>query len=653
MTEPIAVDFETFYDTKAGYSVGGRNGKPGMSMWGYINDSRFDAYWVALHGQGISYSGVTSKAPWEKLVGQPLSSHNASFDNTILEHLQNVGKLPKLQTPSMYDTADAAAYFQEPRSLALASKLMLGVEHSKEVRNMMDGRQFLTLNPSEVTAMEKYGGADAELCWRLWEKTHEKWPLSEQRFSTLNRTRGQIGLHIDSDKLDAAIETLETACFELLKAMPWVKDGGKPLSLEAMREQGRFDGIPVPASIAMGDADAVLWEQTYSKGFRWVAAVRGYRRVNSLTKKLGKWKNDLRPDGTAPFQLKYFGAAATGRFSGSGGFNLQNLPKKPAVICKNCWNCNLEDLDEDSIVSDDYTVDEPCRVCGAETRFVIDVRSMIKAPPGRKLLVADYCQVEARIALWRVGDTEIISRIKNDGLNLYEAYARAHFGWDGPKGTLKKTDKVLYQTCKACVLGGGFGAGKVGFKRAAKTLAGLDFTEEQSQAKVDGYRRANPKIVGHWRWHEDWFRISAIQKDATHEVMLASGRTVRYFDPRFVTKIMKDGTQRQEMVAEIVHGARGGKGTRGQTRSFFGGKLTENEIQATARDALRDGVLAGEDLGITTHFTVHDELVASVPSDSAEEAKRELMNTLLTASPWAKGCPLEVEASISDCYTKE
>ena len=651
--EVIAVDFETFYDTKNGYSVGGKPGKPGMSVWSYLHDPRFHAYWVAFYGQGLQYSGPVSTAPWDRLIGQPLASHNAGFDHTILEYLQEIGAVPKLDTPSMYDTADAAAYFQEPRSLDRAAKMMLGIEHSKAVRNAMDGRPFASLNPSEVEAMTQYGGLDAELCWKLWDATWTRWPLDEQQVSRLNRLRGQQGLRLDVAALDAALATLELAHFELLKAMPWVQRGGKPLSMEAIREQGRHDSIPVPASLKMDDPEAVAWENEYSKQFRWVSAVRGYRRVNSLMLKLQKWKRDLRPDGTAPFSLKYFGAAATGRYSGNGGFNLQNLPKKPAVICKSCWNCMLEDVDEDSTIDDDYNVDDPCPICGAETRFVLDVRSMIMAPEGKKFVVADYNQIEARLLLWRINDTRTLDLIRKEGLHIYEAFARTCFGWTGAPGTLKRMDPGLYQTAKGTCLGGGYGAGKNGFARSAKQFAKLDLSPEESQRLVDIYRTTNPLVPAHWRWHEDWFRVSAVNKDPMHEIRLASGRHVRYFDPRIHLKVDKEGRQRSELVAEIVHGARGGKGTRGTTRTFFGGKLTENEMQATARDVMRDGWLHAERAGAVVHFTVHDELVMSVDADAAEDARRELEVGIPAATQWVPGCPLNVEAFVSDRYTKD
>lgn len=642
--QTVSVDYETFYDTKSEYSLATAGGKQLMSVWEYLHDDRFRAYWVGIHAPDVHYSGPVETAPWDRLVGRPLCSHNAAFDEAINTLLQKQGKIPVLHTPAMYDTIDAVRYLQQPAQLGRAVQAILGKTHDKGFRAVMNGKHLEDLDADQRVKLAKYGADDAKYCWELMAHTLPTWPLAEQRISTLNRNRGVEGLTIDQVALDAAIEVMQLAHFNLLKNMPWVARGSKPLSVPAMREQGRMSGIPVPASLKLGDTAAILWENTYAKQFPWVAAVRGFRRVNSMLKKLQTWRKRIRPDGTAPFQLKYFGAAATGRFSGGGGFNIQNLGKKPMVVCKECWNCNLEYLDEDEEVNDGYEIDDPCKICGSPKRFVIDIRGMILAAPGRSLIIADYSQIEARLLLWRAGDTAMLDRIRK-GFHIYEAYAREHLGWTR-EGKMKQDEspegKTAYSLAKALVLGGGYQCWVKGFVRAAKDMAGLTFTEKEALPHVQGYRVANPKIVKYWDWHQKWMAHSAIMKDPVHEVELASGRTVRYFNPQAHT----DAKGRASYNAEIV------AGDSRMRRWFFGGKLTENEMQATARDVMRDGILEAEDRGIPTHFTVHDELITSVPTDQAEDAKRELENLLPTAAKWALDCPLGVEVKISDRYIK-
>lgn len=60
----------------------------------------------------------------------------------------------------------------------------------------------------------------------------------------------------------------------------------------------------------------------------WIEAVRNFRRVNSVKRKLESFENATLSDHRFYGNIMYFGASATGRFSGSGGnLNLQNLPR--------------------------------------------------------------------------------------------------------------------------------------------------------------------------------------------------------------------------------------------------------------------------------------------------------------------------------------
>jgi len=86
---------------------------------------------------------------------------------------------------------------------------------------------------------------------------------------------------------------------------------------------------------------------------------------------------------------------------------------------------------------------------------------------------------------------------------------------------------------------------------------------------------------------------------------------------------------------------------------LYGGLLTENEIQATCRDLLRDAWLASVDAGYTVAFSVHDELVFVVPDDQAnEDTLRDIHRIMTTCSPWLTDCPLDVESHILPYYTK-
>jgi DNA polymerase len=367
-----------------------------------------------------------------------------------------------------------------------------------------------------------------------------------------------------------------------------------------------------PASLDQRDPEAARWEAEYAEQYTWVKAIRNYRRANTLLNRVKSlW--DGRNGDVFPFELLYFGADTTGRWSGGGvvmrrrfskggeekggKFNIQNMPR-------------------------------------AEM-FGVDLRHCFKAPEGKAFHIVDYSQIECRLLLWRAGDTKTLNMIK-EGMHPYKAYAIANLGADKD---IQGTDRK-YMTAKACVLGCGYQAGAGAFQRAAKDMANLDITLDEARDMVRAYRAANPKVVKFWADHQRNLAYSANANDSTHEVQLASDRWMKYFNPHL------DGADdygRPRYKVQYTIGA--------APESIYGGLLTENEIQATARDILRDAWVALDKKGFDVPATVHDEFIAIGPVND-KEYERELQNVVLNSSPWAEGCPLGVKAVVTEHYEK-
>ena len=85
---------------------------------------------------------------------------------------------------------------------------------------------------------------------------------------------------------------------------------------------------------------------------------------------------------------------------------------------------------------------------------------------------------------------------------------------------------------------------------------------------------------------------------------------------------------------------------------MYGGKLTENEVQASCRDILCDAWLACAKAGLLPVLNVHDELVFEVPEKDVEAAVPEIRRLMTTCSPWAEGLPLGVDINVLDAYAK-
>jgi len=83
----------------------------------------------------------------------------------------------------------------------------------------------------------------------------------------------------------------------------------------------------------------------------------------------------------------------------------------------------------------------------------------------------------------------------------------------------------------------------------------------------------------------------------------------------------------------------------------YGGKLTENIVQAIARDCLAESIKRLEAAGYKTCFHVHDEVILDVPKDKADlKAVTDIMGQPIT---WAPGLTLKADGYKTAFYKKE
>ena len=114
----------------------------------------------------------------------------------------------------------------------------------------------------------------------------------------------------------------------------------------------------------------------------------------SCTTKTAAMALHINHDSRIRHGLVYAGAVATGRWS-SVGVQLQNLPRNSVYDLPPI----LRDLQHD------ITADEIADLYGPPLRVISELlRPLIVAPDGHHLIVADYCQIEARILAWLAGE---------------------------------------------------------------------------------------------------------------------------------------------------------------------------------------------------------------------------------------------------------
>ena len=590
-TSVVAIDFETYYDRSVSVNT--------LGTYHYLRHPACSIYLVAAYAPeiGFAYVGEPEQMDWSVLQGRRVIAHNVSFDRACFVRLKELGVIPQDVEPAEWCcTADMAAALSSGRSLKAASETLLGISVSKKLRD--DVLKGLTWEDIKAKGLAEDVGEyclhDAWLCYQLWRAHSQKWSERERRLSAMTREMGEYAVCIDRKKLCEGREKLHDVKMEAEAKIPWTERGESVLSPKALREECAKVGIPAPGSLAEDSEECASWEQRYGERYAWVAAMRDYRKANTLAKKLETIYSRLRstPTGEAYFSygLKYFGAH-TGRWAGDGGVNMQNMPRGEM--------------------------------------FGVDLRRLIIPRPGYTFVISDLGQIEQRVLSWLAGDNDMMEELEK-GISVYEAHARATMGYRGEE-PLKHANPDLYRLAKARVLGLGYGAGAAVFPALAKAMAGLTITPTQAKRVVEDFRRSNPLITTLWNNLER--AMSAVMPGGLFTLSLPSGRCLYYRNVRRTSK---------GLIAEV----------QGKRCSFFGGKLAENLTSATARDVLGEALLRLDEAGYRVVLHVHDEVVCEVPEGEAQRAAAAIHAIMTTGPMWLVGLPLSAETIISPHYTK-
>lgn len=188
----------------------------------------------------------------------------------------------------------------------------------------------------------------------------------------------------------------------------------------------------------------------------------------------------------------------------------------------------------------------------------------------------------------------------------------------------------------------------------------LGMTEEEMVNTVDLWRESSPRICALWRALEraaircvvhktpQVSAIGGIRFEMECSILwmtLPSGRRIAYYGAEYgPSRFHRDRRALSYMGVNL-------KTKRWGRVETWGGKLAENVTQATARDCLRDTMLALEDAGYDIRAHVHDEVIISEPRDGRTvEDVSAIMGREL---PWAPGLPLRGDGYACDFYMKD
>ena len=342
--------------------------------------------------------------------------------------------------------------------------------------------------------------------------------------------------------------------------------------------------------------------------------------------------------------MQFYGASRTGRWAGRL-VQIHNLPKNSMDNLKYARQL---------IKTGDYKMLEVLFDSVPDVLSQL-IRTAFIPSMNSRFIVSDFSAIEARIIAYLAGEKWVIDTFKSHG-KIYEMTASKMFGV--PLENIVKGNQLyeLRQKGKIATLACGFG-GSSGALIAMGALK-MGLREEELRGIVTAWRKANPNIVALWREIENAAILAVTENkivkmqyglefSCTRRVLfikLPSGRSLAYVKPRIETDVRFNKPKLTYEGIEQV--------TKQWGRiSTFGGKLTENIVQAIARDCLAEAMLRLDKEGYNIVFHVHDEVILEVLSGFG--SLQEVNEIMGQAIDWAPGLPMEAAGFETDYYKKD
>lgn len=453
----------------------------------------------------------------------------------------------------------------------------------------------------------------------IWEEYH------------LDQEINDRGIGVDMELVRQAIAMDARSRERLTAAMRELTELENPNSVQQMKQWLADHGLETDT---LGKKAVAELLKTAPGPLREVLSLR-QQLAKSSVKKYTAMENAVCADSRAHGMFQFYGANRTGRFSGRL-IQLQNLYKNTmpdlAQARALVRSGNYEAL---SMLYEDIP----------DTLSQL-IRTAFVPQDGRKLIVADFSAIEARVLAWLAGEKWVLEVFEKGGDIYCETAARmfhCRVEKHGENAELRQKGK---QATLSCGYGGSVGA----LKAMGALEAGM--TEEELQPLVDSWRAANPNIVRFW-WDVDRAVKECVKmriptethglrfdyRSAMLFITLPSGRRLAYVKPRIgenqfggesVTYMGVGGTKKWERLES------------------YGPKFVENIVQGTARDILCYAMQTLKNCSIVAH--VHDEIIIEADRRMSVTAVCEQMGR---TPPWAKGLKLRADGYECEFYQKD
>lgn len=592
-------------------------------------------------------------------------AHNVAFEKSIWRNvMMPVYGWPDIPNDRWHDIMAVCAMKAIPLKLERAAKA-LGLAMQKDMEGSRvtlslsrpDKKGKLNRDDDTLRRVYQYNRSDLVAEVELHRRVRGLGD-AERRVWLFDQGVNERGVRLDVEFIKKAQQIVDQATVPLLaefKSITGLNPGQRDKVLDWLHENdcdipdlqkatiAEYLGAQETDESQAGDAEDFARSESPDR-VRLAPSVERCLHVRQIlgsgsVKKLGAMRSCVCGDGRARGLLQYHGSS-TGRWAGRL-LQPQNFPRPSLKV-------DGQPPDQDNVIAAIMSGDaEYVRMFYGEPLEVVSsaLRHVIIADPGKSLAVGDFKTIEARIVLALAGQMDQVA-IMADGGTPYIPMAQAIY----KRPIDKERDLKEYTIGKNTVLGCGF---QMGWRKFQARYAPRE-SDEFCKEVVRVYRQEKcpmvPKLWAGleaaacnavWSGHpQEAYGVEYRLEDGWLTARLPSGRKLYYFDPRQERKEMpwdktdvRPGwTYRAQKLGKWV------------TVSAYGGLLTENVVQALARDLLVNAMFNCEANNYPVILTVHDEVVCEVAG-----ADKNVLDTLLCDRPqWARELQIPLAA---DCWT--
>lgn len=541
----------------------------------------------------------------------------------------------------------------------------------------VEWRMFIEYNIRDVEA-------ECEIK-RLLDKPKYPIPAREWEFYALDQIINDRGLPIDRIFAENALAMANLRKDELLERMrqktglanpgspaqllPWLQARGYPFN--DLQKDSVKKVLTAWKGIQTGELKKEkdeLYPDTLTKRAVAVLKLR-QQQARTSTSKYQALLTAMGTDGRMRYVFQFCGASRTGRFAGRR-FQPQNLTMMRDIESEKI----LEQM-TDVIRQNDY---ESLQIYRKEPLDALAglVRSSVRAPKNKKLVVCDLSSIESVVIGW-VARCERLLNVFREGKDAYKDFATELY-----KVLYEEVTKQMRKMAKPATLGAGYRLGGGDIKDGKKTglwgyaeNMGVEMSRKEAHKNVATFRRVYKEIPQCWYDLEDAIK-SVIKRGGTRRVgpvrfymakpylvcELPSGRCIFYKNPRIRREKMEGidketGERYVYWKDSISYMGKQQNGSKWLRINSHGGKFIENIVQAIARDVLREGMLALHKAGFYLIGHVHDEAISEEAVNDNEHTHENMRVEMIRKKKWMRkggvDMPLNAAGMTTKIYRKD